>query len=316
LFLKIKIFISVLLLGFLIYKFDWPALIDVFVKANPSWLVLAVVLIVLSMVVSVEKWSQILKAEGIYLPWYLLWKAYWIGIFFNNFLPSSIGGDGIRIFLVGRNISNMPGVASSVIIERLLATLGLALTGLLAGFVVKSNWQVSCLFIMLTLVAIGLLFFLMWGSIPTFIAGRNGRVNDFMSILLLHGQAVRGHGKRILMAGCFSVLFQLTVVAVNYAIFHSLHVNSLGWLELVYMIPAVSAIAMFPIGINGYGVRESAYVLLFASYGVAGSVALGASLLFAVLVSFCSLYGGLFWLGNRERSLDMKCSSKMTPEAN
>lgn len=313
---KVKILISVLLLGFLIYKIEWQDLIEVFIKANPSWLVLAVVLIVLSMVVSVEKWSQILKTEGIYLPWYQLWKAYWIGIFFNNFLPSSIGGDGIRIFLVGRNISNMPGVASSVIIERLLATLGLALTGLLAGFMVKSNWQVNCLFIMLTFVAIGLLFFLIWGSVPAFITKRSGRVKDFMCSLLSYGQAVRGHSKRLLIVGCLSVLFQLTIVAINYAIFRSFQVYSLGWLELVYIIPAISAIAMVPIGINGYGVREGAYVFLLASYGVTGSAALGASLLFAVLVSLCSLYGGLLWLFNRERGANREHLSVMTPEIN
>ena len=110
-----KIVISGLLLSWLIYSFDWIALRDVFLTAQPGWLFLAVLLIIISMVVSVEKWSRILRAEGINLPWLQLWKVYWIGIFFNNFLPSSIGGDGIRIVMTGRNISNVAGAASSVI---------------------------------------------------------------------------------------------------------------------------------------------------------------------------------------------------------
>ncbi|KAF1083965.1 hypothetical protein SPSYN_02877 [Sporotomaculum syntrophicum] len=313
---KLKFLISVLLLGLLIYQLDGQALRGVFLTANPGWLLLAAALIVLSMVVSVEKWSQILKAESIYLPWYQLWKAYWIGLFFNNFLPSSIGGDGIRIFLVGRNISNLACAASSVIIERIMATLGLALTGLLTGLVVKPNWQVSWLFVGLTLVATGLLVFLMWGSLPASVVQRNGRLSNFLRTFLAHGRSVRGHGQRLLLAGCLSVLFQLTVVAVNYAIFRGLQVNSLGWLELVYIIPAISAIAMVPIGINGYGVREGAYVILLASYGVAGSAALGASLLFAVLVSLCSLYGGLLWLVNRERNVLRERLPDMKPEVN
>lgn len=299
-----KIVISGLLLSWLIYSFDWIALRDVFMTAEPGWLFLAVLLIVISMVVSVEKWSRILRAEGINLPWLQLWKVYWIGIFFNNFLPSSIGGDGIRIVMTGRNISNVAGAASSVIIERLLATVGLALTGLVVLPIINSNWYVGWLFIILIIVAAGLLFFLMLGRIPARAAKSDGKFSAFVRGFLSHGHALRGQKKMVITVLFLSVLFQLTVVAVNYAIFRGLHVDFLSWWDLVFIIPAISAIAMVPLGINGYGIREGAYVLLLASYGVTGSVALGASLLFAVLVSFCSLYGGILWLANRGTDAD------------
>ncbi|HBC91971.1 MAG TPA: hypothetical protein DCZ10_03460 [Pelotomaculum sp.] len=307
--LLIKIAVSGLLLSWLLYSFDWMAVRDVFLRAEPGWLILAGVFIVLSMVVSVEKWSRILRAEGINLPWLQLWKVYWIGIFFNNFLPSSIGGDGMRILLTGRNISNIAGAASSVIIERLLATVGLALTGLVVFPITDSNWHVGWLFIILIIVAAGLLFFLMMGRMPAWVAGRDGKLSGFARGFLAHGHALRGQKKMIITVLCLSVLFQLTVVAVNYAVFRGLHIDLLSWWDLVYIIPAISAIAMVPVGINGYGIREGAYVLLLASYGVAGSAALGASLLFAVLVSFCSLYGGILWLANRGMAVDRQCVS-------
>ncbi|MFX4263017.1 lysylphosphatidylglycerol synthase transmembrane domain-containing protein [Pelotomaculum propionicicum] len=310
----IKVIVSGLLLSWLIYSFDWIALLDVFGTADPGWLIMAGFFIVISMVVSVCKWSLVLKAEGINLPWLQLWKAYWIGIFFNNFLPSSIGGDGIRILHVGRSISNMAGAASSVVIERLLATAGLALTGLLAGLLTNPNLHVDWIFIILIFASMGLLFFLMLGKVPAWIAKRDGKVSGFVRGFLSHGQALRGRGKMVITVGCLSVLFQLSVVAVNYAVFRSLHVDLLGWWDLVYIIPAVSAIAMVPIGINGYGIREGAYVFLFASCGVAGSAALGASLLFAVLVSFCSLYGGMLWLYSREKSAGREYCAEILPE--
>jgi uncharacterized protein (TIRG00374 family) len=293
----IKIIVSGLLLSWLIYSLDHIALSDVFLAAEPGWLILAGVLIIISIVVSVEKWSRILRAEGINLPWFQLWKVYWIGIFFNNFLPSSIGGDGIRILLTGRNISNVAGAASSVIIERLLAALGLALTGLVVVPITNSNRYVGWLFILLIIVAAGLLFFLMLGRIPAWASRNDGNISGFVHGFLSHGNALRGQKKIIATVLCLSVLFQLTVVAVNYAILKGLHIELLSWWDLVYIVPAISAISMVPIGINGYGIREGAYVLLLSSYGVTGSAALGASLLFAVLVSFCSLYGGIYgWL--------------------
>jgi len=307
--LLIKIAISGLLLSWLIYSFDWIALRDVFLSAELSWLFLAVLLIVVSMFVSVEKWSRILRAEGINLPWLQLWKVYWIGIFFNNFLPSSIGGDGMRIFMVGRSISNVAGAASSVIIERLLATVGLALTGLVMLPIARSNWYVGWLFIVLIIVSAGLLFFLMWGRIPAWAAKSEGKFSTFVRGFLSHGSTLRGQKKMIITVLFLSVLFQLTVVAVNYAIFRGLHVDLLSWWDLVFVIPAISAISMVPLGINGYGIREGAYVLLLASYGVAGSEALGASLLFAVLVSLCSLYGGVLWLVNKGTVADGVCGN-------
>lgn len=301
-------------MSWLVFSIDWADLRDIFIAAEPGWLILAGIFVVFSMVVSVEKWSRVLISQGIKLSWYQLWKVYWVGIFFNNFLPSSIGGDGIRICLVGRSIANMAGAASTVVIERLLATIGLALTGLLAGLIAGSSRQVDWIFILLIIVSIGLLLFLILGRVPARLDKKNGKISGFVCGFLTHGQALRGQGKMIIKVGFLSVLFQLTVVAVNYAIFRSLHVDTLGWWDLVYIIPAISAIAMIPIGINGYGIREGAYVLLLATYGVAGSAALAASLLFAVLVSFCSLYGGFLWLGNRDKSVGRECTPEMLPE--
>jgi len=173
---------------------------------------------------------------------------------------------------------------------------------------------VGWIFMLLIIVSIGLLFFLMHGRVPAWADKRAGKISGFVRGFLSHGQTMRGQGKMVIRVGFLSVLFQLTVVAVNYAIFRSLHVNTLGWWNLFYIIPAISAIAMIPIGINGYGIREGAYVLLLASYGVAGSAALAASLLFAVLVSFCSLYGGFLWFGNRDKSVVRECCPEMLPE--
>jgi len=142
---------------------------------------------------------------------------------------------------------------------------------------------------------------------------RDWQDKRFVRGFLSHGQAMRGQRKMIIKVGFLSVLFQITVVAVNYAIFRSLHVDTLGWWDLVYIIPAISAIAMIPSGLTVTGYAK-AYVLLLDTYGVAGSAALAASLLFAVLVSLCSLYGGFLWLGNRDKSEGREYTPEMLPE--
>jgi len=88
---------------------------------------------------------------------------------------------------------------------------------------------------------------------------------------------------------------------VNFGCFQALHITALtGW-DLLYVIPAISVAAMLPLGINGYGLREGAYVLLLGIYQVPASTAFIASLLFAFLVSLCSLYGGYTWFIHRSK---------------
>ena len=110
-----------------------------------------------------------------------------------------------------------------------------------------------------------------------------------------HGAKIKQNPGRLVMVGLWSIVFQLTVIAVNYCILQALHITTLtGW-DLVYVIPVISVVSMLPVGINGYGLREGAYVVLLGLYQIPASTAFSASLLFVFLVSLCSLYGGYTW---------------------
>lgn len=262
-----------------------------------EWLAVAVLLIVLSMLISVIKWSLVLKAEEIEVSWRDLWRAYWVGLFFNNFLPSSIGGDSVRALFVGKSLANMTGAASSVVIERILATAGLSLTGISAvAFSIPASSRVTGLFILLLVVSLAFLFFISRDCNPEQRDGRDGKIVRFLTGMTQQGCYIRSHKRELSFAVFFSVLFQCSVIAVNYAIFRALLIQDVSIGAMFYVIPAISALAMIPVGINGYGVREGAYVTLLSAYGVSGGTAVAVSLIFAFLVSFCSLYGGLEWL--------------------
>lgn len=265
--------------------------------------------IVLSMIISVCKWQAILGAQGLFPGWTELWKAYWAGLFFNNFLPSSIGGDALRIYWVAKKTDDTAGSLTSVVVERILAATGLAITGLLGGLIVSSGYRpLMAVFLLLLTVSLGLLGIIMAGKLPVWIEHRSGRAVSFLKEMARHGARMQGNIKTIAAVIFLSVLFQSAVVGVNHAIFHALHLSSLGWPTALYVIPATSAAAMIPVGINGYGVREGAYMSLLAGYGIAKGTAFAASLLFAFLVSACSLYGGLVWLMQRGEGVNQSAA--------
>ncbi len=293
----LRILISLLLLGWLIVAIDWRKIWSTIAGINPVWLLPAAGWIVFAVVVSVIKWQLILRAQKVRVGWPDLWRAYWIGLFFNNFLPSSIGGDVFRILYVGKLADDTAGVTASVVAERLLSALAMALLGLAASFRASGHLlPVRLLFIMLLGISLLLTGWLAGGWMPAFIAARQGKIAGFIRRFISCGGWLRKHPAALLWTLLWSMAFQVAYVAANLALFQGLRLFQVGLWDAMFIIPATGALAMIPLSINGYGIRESAYMLLLAPLGVSAASAFSASVLFAFLVSLCSLWGGILWL--------------------
>ncbi|TGE34588.1 lysylphosphatidylglycerol synthase transmembrane domain-containing protein [Desulfosporosinus sp. Sb-LF] len=301
--LLLRILFSLILIGWFIKAIDWSQIIVMLVGIKLKWLVVAIVWIVLAMVVSTVKWQVITKAQGLKVSFSELWRAYWVGIFFNNFLPSSIGGDALRILWVAKLSGDSPGATSSVVIERILATTGLAVLGLFGCMLVDNpDQRLITLFCFLIILTLALLALIMSGRVPKFILVSQNKVFVFLVGMIRHGLRVKEHPLSIFKAFVWSVIFQICIVGTNHALFQGLSLNMVDVFKSIYVIPATSVASMLPLGINGYGLREGAYVMLLTPFGVPKAGAFSSSVLFAFLVSICSLWGGWIWLFWRKKA--------------
>jgi uncharacterized membrane protein YbhN (UPF0104 family) len=97
-----------------------------------------------------------------------------------------------------------------------------------------------------------------------------------------------------------SILFQICVAGVNVAIFEALGAP-VSLAHCVIYTPMIFTIAMLPISISGFGVREAAYWYFFSQVGVGQAEAVAASLLFFVIVGICSLPGAPLFVFRRKR---------------
>ncbi|PKM46378.1 MAG: hypothetical protein CVV03_05510 [Firmicutes bacterium HGW-Firmicutes-8] len=300
--LSLRLGISMILMGWFVFSINWTEIGRAFAVVSYPWLLAAVFWIVIAVVVSVHKWRLILRAQGMRLEWGELWSIYWAGLFFNNFLPSGIGGDGMRIIWVRKITGDGPGAAASVVTERILAAAGLALVGL-SACLLKANPspEITALFALLLLVSLVVVVFMMYGRLPGFVTNKDSKMARFITLFSGHGKLLAEHPGTVISVILWSAVFQLCVVGVNHCIFNGLHIGHVGWLEAMYVIPAVSAAAMLPLGINGYGIREGAYITLLAATGVPAALSFAASVMFAFLVSIFSLWGGWVWLRGREK---------------
>lgn len=296
----IKILFSVFLISWLFKSIKWSDVKLLLQQAELNWLAIGFAWIVISVLVSAYKWQLICKASNLRLPFKILWRSYWAGLFFNNFLPSSMGGDALRIYWSGKFAGDMAGAASTVIVERILATMGLSLLALAA--VPFSQLDIPYLvlfFFVLTLCSLLLLVLLLVPALPKAfqkVFQRFPRVDNFLEGFQEHGKRMRQNSFFLFRALFWSVVFQICVVMVNWSIFKAFHISQVSLWEAALLIPATSVAAMIPLGINGYGTREGAYISLFAYLGVSSTAAMTSSVVFALLVTVSSLWGGWIWL--------------------
>jgi uncharacterized protein (TIRG00374 family) len=279
------IFADVRKIASALYNFSWIWLIPVFF------------FIFLSVAVSALKWQVLLAAQRLNIGWWRLFQYYTSGFFFNNFLPSSVGCDGIRIYLVKNETGSYSQAASSVVMERVIATITLSLLGLVsAAFATVLSTPA-----VLTLTAVFLVGFLLFaiqltGYTPQKIRDASNKFSSIWKNFAASSAELRKHPKNLLVCFLESLLFQIFVAFVVGAVMYGLNLPRLSFADLFYISSAASVLAMVPIGVNGYGLREGGYIFLLAPLGFQASGAFAISILFAVFVSIYSLLGAVFWV--------------------
>ena len=297
----VSIALLILLFSLLVDVNDvWTAIM----AARPDGIALAIALIILALLVSAIKWGILLRAQVATISLPYLFNTYLVGLFFNNFLPSNVGGDVARIADIAKRTGKAPEATASVIGERLISGLALALTALIG---LLFSPQVSGQF---APIVGGLILFFVF-VMGLFASRRAKRIISTVIRRLLGPKWFERIGRvagsialairnpsTFLWALFWSFAFHITLVLVNYAIFIGLNIN-LPLISFVLYVPIIAAIQLVPVSVNGFGVREVAYVYFFGTVGVSSSGAAAASLLFGILVMLVSLPGGLIFANRR-----------------
>lgn len=312
--LLIRFIVSVGLMVWLVTMIDWDEAFRIMKEGSPFYFVLAFLAIQITVATSIWKWRMLIQSSEKKLrsdqisPTYL-GKLYYIGLFFNNFMPGSVGGDVVRIFYLGKK-TGVATATTSVLFERITA--GFALVGIVlisALFMDQSRpYLISLLILIIIAVALYIIIKLFMKKVT--VTERDSSSQSKLSILMVKGkQVIIGIGDTAKnyrneswewwgMILLLSFLFQVGMAWINDLLFRSFGIE-VSFLHLLVIITLISVITMIPVSLNGLGVREASYVLFFQSIGVPEGIALSVSLLFFILVTISSLIGGLFWLMER-----------------
>ncbi len=292
-----KFLVSVVLLGLVLARVDRDDLLRQLRAANISLLGLALALFIFGVFLRAFRWRALLSDRGLRVPVSVLTRLYFVGQFFNTFLPTGFGGDVMRAVELARYGVSKAESVSTVFLDRLSGLMAFFLMTLVALPFAGSLIPPS---IMLLLVAFGafgivvtwLMFERRWTT--PLIDGLFARLSfPFKAQVVRLYESMRANSPRAtLEAMLIGFLFNLLLIGINFTISRAFGLNlAIGYFFL--FVPIISTLLLLPVGVNGLGVREWSYVVLFAGAGVSNETATAMSLSFWAITVVTGLIGGV-----------------------
>ena len=305
----IKISISVLLLTFLLWKSDLSSLWNQIADVNLFTLVVSMAAYYLGQALSSLRWQWILNEEGVSVSFKYLFVSYMTGMFVNNFMPTSIGGDVVKTYDIYRLTKNSSLSFFSVFFERFSGLIALVLLSWLGisryFFIFPSAVLVGWLAINIAIALVILCFAYRAAGQWILQIMQNGKWDKVMKIpremleRLLNYQKKKGLLRKLIF---ISFPIQLIIIMIYWQIALSIGV-SLPFSFYLFSVPLITVISLAPISFGGLGVREGLTVMFFSTVGIAKEAALSISLIFLAITYLVSLLGGLFIIFSRGTSL-------------
>lgn len=290
-------------------SFDLDELIPRWTAGTAVWLGVAATLTLAGIVLSAVRWQKVLEALDIPARLPRLVSHSLAGQFVSNVLPTTIGGDVLRVSRLSRDTGESPGTFASVVLERLTGWLVLPVITIV-GFAVNPELRhlgsATGVALMLALGTLGLLVAVLAVAGSDRVGGRfatRAGWRRFAGAVHLGIIRLRSHpsaAANVLVAG---FAYQIALVLAAVAAANALGVRPAGLTALLAFFPAVLIAQVLPISMSGLGVREGAFVLFLRPLGVAQEEAIALGLLLYLLNVAVSLLGApAFAAGGRSRT--------------
>ncbi len=305
----VKILISTALIYWILHGTDIAAILNIMKSANIYFVVTAYSIVFVGNTISTFRWKVLLKAQGIEATFLYLFKSYLVGLFFSNLLPSTIGGDTVRIYDSWR-IGRSKGKAVAVIfVDRLLGFFALILFAL-GALTVSRNLTRGLPFLYFWLIpGGGTMAFFIWlifapnQKIPAFLTRLKlpffGKIQSILKKILNAFKVFQGNRNAPLQALGLSILLQTNVVIHYYIISKALDLQ-VPIYDFFLIIPLTLFIMMIPISINAIGLRENAFAFFLASFSVSKVDAVALAWIAYSFVIVQGILGGIVYALRRK----------------
>ncbi|HUR23224.1 MAG TPA: lysylphosphatidylglycerol synthase transmembrane domain-containing protein [Acidimicrobiales bacterium] len=302
--LGLRVAASAGMLALLLPRIHLASLFPTLELSTLGWLVGGLAVYSLAVVLSTVRWAQVLHALDIPSDLPPLLSHTLAGMFVSNFLPSTVGGDVLRVTRLAAVNGQRHTSVASVVVERLTGFLVLpfiTLVALLGNPTLLHFGQASRLTLTLalgTLAALAAILVLVASpSVGERFAGRSWL--GFVAAVHLGLARMRRDPSAALGVLVSALAYQLSMVAAAWMAGHAMGIH-VGWSAMMAFVPIVAIAQVLPISVSGLGLREGALVILLVPLGVSSGQAVAFGLLLYAMNMVVSLLGApAFAVGSR-----------------
>ncbi|WP_322518153.1 lysylphosphatidylglycerol synthase transmembrane domain-containing protein [Rhodopseudomonas palustris] len=299
-----KILVSAALLYFALRETNFTDLTARLDLESAGWLALALAIAVLQIFVGALRWRAVGADCGAPLSTTRAMRFNMIGSFFNQTLPSAIGGDAMRLWLVARAGAGWRAATYSVFVDRAIGLIALAMLILFTlpwSLNLIANPEGRLGLVLLDVAALGAgLVFLLLHLLPFELLTRIWATRHFYTCSQIASRILfrRGNGP---MIAAISLLIHVLAVVIAWCVARAIAAPA-DFGQLLQLIPPVMLITMIPISIAGWGLREASMGLAFSYAGLGSSEGVNVSLLFGAVYFVVGAVGGLIWVVSAEKA--------------
>ena len=315
-----KLVISVGILVWLFQHTDVSAVAARARTAHVGWVVAGLAIYAVMVVLSSWRWQLLLGAQGFHAPMNRLNASWMVALFFNNFLPSNIGGDVIRIADSVAITRSRTVAAAVVLVDRAIGLAALLVIAAAGAWIASMQginvpgrdyvWMAAVGMIVAGLPVMlkpALLIRLLEpiGKLHPELFGK--RIDRFSDTLHRIAEApARLWGA---VAGALAVQFLIVIfyLCIAWAID-----APLPPLAGFVIVPVSLVLQMAPVSVNGFGVREAIFAWFFSRLGLPTDAAIALSLLSTATVMLFSLGGGVIWVVRRNHPVPAPATQTST----
>lgn len=298
------------LLVFMIRK-DIPTILQTLKNVNRPLFGFAVALFLSTTVILARRLKLIFGAEGLTISLAQACNLTFIGYFFNNFLPTSVGGDIVKAMCASRITGHPVKSVTSVLMDRIFGLFTFILIPSVSLFFLRGSMNPKVPVVVYSFLALSIFcFFLLFHR---GVARRFHFVEKALNLFGLGSKArkiydglhnFRNHKHVIVQAMLLSIVGQCVSIFVLYLMGRALGAPPDTWIYFFLLIPVVHLISMLP-SLNGLGIREMAYVYFLKNY-IGTEKAAALSILWLAVLILLSLIGGMIYLFRHDYHIRFK----------
>lgn len=299
-----KIAVSAALLYLALRKVNPSELFSRFTVTSLLWIGMAIAVTFLQIFVGVLRWREVSEECGAPLELARAMRYNVIGTFFNQTLPSAIGGDAVRLWLVARAGAGWRAATYSIFVDRAIGLIALAIViaaSLPWSYRLITDPQGRSALSLLDFAALAVgLGFLVIGALKWPWLKRWWATHHIHACAVIANRVIFNRSRGPIVA-ILSLLVHVLTVVIAWCVVQSI-AAPVGFGETFVLVPPVMLITMMPISIAGWGVREATMGLAFGFAGLAANEGVNVSLLYGAVTFIVGAFGGLVWIFSAEKA--------------